>query len=109
MALLAKTAEARSQGEPPLLPLVLYILLVLPPVRPAFSDNIWVVSGDMLLSYPRNGNIAEQSRSTLLASKWSSRNRYASKLDTDTQLDPIDMGMLSLETAEKLFDLLVLF
>lgn len=47
-------------------------------------------------------------RVTNLSSRWSTRSRYASKLDVDRGMDPIEMGMCSLATAESLFEMQVI-
>lgn len=38
-----------------------------------------------------------------LSARWSTRSRYASKLDVSREMDPIVMGMCSIATAESLF------
>ncbi|KAJ9107533.1 hypothetical protein QFC21_000990 [Naganishia friedmannii] len=106
LALLAKTAEARSQGKPLIsLSSTAYVVAVNDTHTHWHCSYVEDLTGDIFLSNPSNSSMTEQTQSTPLASKWSSRNRYTSKMDVDAQLDPVTMGMLSLQTAEKLFDL----
>jgi hypothetical protein len=69
---------------------------------PSFLDNGNNVESS---SVSHQEELDRHSLSTNLSSRWSTRSRYASKLDVDQGMDPIAMGMCIVAAAESLFEL----